>query len=333
MISENAHLLVTGGAGFIGSAFIRQLLRLPSFTGRIVNVDKLTYAANVHLLKGFHEHPRYRFIQGDINQRNLIEKICLESEIDAIVHFAAETHVDRSIEAADVFIETNIRGTVSLLEVLRKYPYIHFHHISTDEVYGSLGESGYFTEHSSYRPNSPYSATKAASDHLVRAYAHTYKLSTTISHCSNNYGPGQYPEKLIPLILSRCLAKQPLPIYGRGSNIRDWIYVNDHVDAIWTILRRGQKDQTYNIGGNCEMSNLDLVYSLIEALAKHLDVNPETYRNLICFVADRPGHDFRYAIDGSKMVEQLSWQPRWSWSQGLKKTVQWYVENMQSKSI
>ncbi len=328
MISENAHLLVTGGAGFIGSAFIRMLLRRPSFTGRIVNVDKLTYAANLDLLQGFHEHPRYQFFQADINHTELIEKIYLESEIDAIVHFAAETHVDRSIESAAAFVDANIRGTVSLLEALRKYPHIHFHHISTDEVYGSLGDSGYFTEKSPYRPNSPYSATKAASDHLVRAYAHTYKLSTTISHCSNNYGPGQYPEKLIPLMLSRCLAKQPLPIYGRGVNVRDWIYVGDHVEAIWTILRRGQKGQTYNIGGHCEMSNLELVHSLIDTLAEHLDVDPEDYRSLIRFVADRPGHDFRYAIDASKMEEEFDWRPRFSWSQGVKKTVQWYVKNL-----
>ncbi len=326
MISEKAHVLVTGGAGFIGSAFIRMLLRMPSFSGRVVNVDKLTYAANLDLLNGFHKHPRYRFFQGDINHTELIEKICLESEIDAIVHFAAETHVDRSIEASAAFVDANIRGTVSLLEVLRKYPHIHFHHISTDEVYGSLGDSGHFTEKSPYRPNSPYSATKAASDHLVRAYAHTYKLSTTISHCSNNYGPGQYPEKLIPLMLSRCLAKQPLPIYGRGANVRDWIYVGDHVDAIWTILRRGQKGQTYNIGGNCEMSNLELVHSLIETLAKHLDVDPEIYRSLIRFVADRPGHDFRYAIDTTKMEEEFGWRPHFSWRQGLKKTVQWYTQ-------
>lgn len=328
MISNKASLLVTGGAGFIGSAFIRMLLRFSSFEGRIVNVDKLTYAANLDLLNGFHEHPRYRFIQGDINQTGLIETICLESEIDAIVHFAAETHVDRSIEASSLFIETNIRGTVSLLEVLRKFPHIHFHHISTDEVYGSLGESGLFTEHSPYRPNSPYSATKAASDHLVRAYAHTYKLSTTISHCSNNYGPGQYPEKLIPLMISRCLAGEPLPIYGRGANVRDWIYVDDHVDAVWAVLRRGQKGQMYNVGGGFEMSNLELVHGLIDALAKHLDVDPEKYRSLICFVADRPGHDFRYAIDGAKIQGELGWRPKWTWPRGLQRTIQWYVKNI-----
>lgn len=331
MLFDKSHILVTGGAGFIGSAFIRKTLRLPSFSGRIVNVDKLTYAANLDLLKGFHKHPRYRFFQADINQMDWIEKICLEEEIDTIVHFAAETHVDRSIEAASAFIDTNVRGTASLLEVVRKIPEIHFHHVSTDEVYGSLGESGFFSEKSPYRPNSPYSATKAASDHLVRAYGHTYKLSTTISHCSNNYGPGQYPEKLIPLMLSHCLSQKILPIYGHGANIRDWLYVDDHIEAIWSILRAKQKGETYNIGGSVELTNLELIHLLIDILAKHLGSDPESYRSLIRFVADRPGHDFRYAIDASKIKEQLGWQPVWTLKRGIQKTVKWYVKAFRSK--
>ena len=225
-------LLVTGGAGFIGSAFIRYLLKLPEFTGRILNYDLLTYAANLDFLKGFENHPRYRFVQGDIRNQALVEKLLLDCEIDMVVHFAAETHVDRSIASASPFIETNVLGTLSLLEAVKKFPHVHFHHISTDEVYGSLGESGSFSEISAYRPNSPYSASKAASDHLVRAFAQTYRLSTTMSHCSNNYGPCQNREKFIPLMIHNCLKKKPLPVYGRGSNIRDWIYVDDHAEAV-----------------------------------------------------------------------------------------------------
>ncbi len=320
------NLLVTGGAGFIGSAFIRFVLRLSSFAGKIVNVDKLTYAANENNLNGFQNHPRYRFIQADINQTEFIERICLEQEIDAIVHFAAETHVDRSIVSAAPFVEANVLGTMSLLEVVRKCPYIHFHHISTDEVYGSLGESGYFTEHSNYRPNSPYSATKAASDHLVRAYAHTYNLSTTISHCSNNYGPGQFPEKFIPVMILNCLAQKPLPIYGRGVNVRDWLYVEDHARAIWTILTQGKKGQTYDIGGDTELSNVELLQQIIETLAVHTGGSAQQYQKLIHFVADRPGHDFRYAIDSSKIKKELGWTPIWTLDRGLKKTVQWYAQ-------
>ena len=325
MIFDKAHLLVTGGAGFIGSAFIRSVLRTLSFSGKIVNVDKLSYAANLSLLKAFEKHPRYQFIQADINQRELIERICLDSEIDAIVHFAAETHVDRSIQASSSFIDANILGTVSLLEVIRKYPSIHFHHVSTDEVYGSLGEGGLFSEHSPYRPNSPYSATKAASDHLVRAYGHTYNLSTTISHCSNNYGPGQHREKFIPLMISRCLEKKTLPIYGRGANIRDWLYVEDHVDAILAILRSGAKGETYNIGAATEKTNLELTHLLIDILAKHLNVSIDPYLSLIRFVADRPGHDFRYAIDASKIRNELGWKPKWTLEKGLERTVRWYA--------
>ncbi|MCC6127948.1 MAG: dTDP-glucose 4,6-dehydratase [Chlamydiae bacterium] len=330
MIFDKAHLLVTGGAGFIGSAFICKTLCLPTFSGKIVNIDKLSYAANLDLLKGFDKHPRYQFIQADINQTELIERICLDSEIDAIVHFAAETHVDRSIQASSAFVDANILGTVSLLEVIRKYPSIHFHHVSTDEVYGSLGEGGLFSEHSPYRPNSPYSATKAASDHLVRAYGHTYNFSVTISNCSNNYGPGQHTEKFIPLMISRCLEKKFLPIYGRGANIRDWLYVDDHVEAIWAILRSGVKGETYNIGAASERTNLEIAHLLIEILAKRINESLDSYLSLIRFVADRPGHDFRYAIDSSKIREQLGWKPKWTLEKGLERTVKWYTE-MNSK--
>ena len=320
-------LLVTGGAGFIGSAFIRYLFRGCVFQGRVVNLDRLTYAANLELLQSVESHPLYRFIQGDINDQPLIEKICAEEKIDTIVHFAAETHVDRSISSARPFIETNVLGTLTLLEAVRKFPEIHFHHVSTDEVYGMLGESGVFNELSPYRPNSPYAASKAASDHLVRAFAHTYKLSTTISHCSNNYGPGQYPEKLIPLMIHRALTDQPLPIYGRGANIRDWLYVDDHAQAIFAILKRGKISQTYDIGGNCELSNLELVGLLLETIAIETGMDINSLRSLISFVSDRPGHDFRYAIDSSKIREEVGWQPRTRLHEGLVDTIRWYLAN------
>lgn len=320
-------LLVTGGAGFIGSAFIRHLLRSSDFDGKIVNFDLLTYAGKLENLDGFQNHPRYLLIQGDINHQSLVEKILEEQEIDAIVHFAAETHVDRSISSARPFLEANVMGTLSLLEALRKFPHVHFHHISTDEVYGSLGESGSFNEHSPYRPNSPYSASKAASDHLVRAFTQTYRLSTTVSHCSNNYGPGQFPEKFIPLMIFHCLQGKPLPVYGRGANIRDWLFVDDHVEAIWTILQKGKSGQTYGIGGGTELSNLELLHLLIDLLAKETKAAPETYRSLIRFVEDRPGHDFRYSIDSSKIEKELSWKPSISLQEGLARTVRWYLMN------
>ena len=325
-----SRLFVTGGAGFIGSAFIRQLLRSLDFHGRIVNYDLLTYAANLNSLKGFHDHPRYRFIQGDILNQSLVERLLVECEIDAIVHFAAETHVDRSIASAYPFIETNVKGTLSLLEAVKKMPQIHFHHISTDEVYGSLGESGAFHEHSSYRPNSPYSASKAASDHLVRAFAATYGLSTTVSHCSNNYGPCQHPEKFIPLMLTHCLAGKPLPVYGRGANVRDWLYVDDHAEAVWQILQRGKKGETYDIGGSAERSNLELLHLLIELLARETRKDPAEYLSLIRFVADRPGHDFRYAIDSRKIERDLGWKPKVPLEKGLRKTLNWYLKEASS---
>jgi dTDP-glucose 4,6-dehydratase len=317
---------VTGGAGFIGSAFIRYLLRLPEFAGKIVNYDLLTYAGSLSYLKGFEDHPRHKFIQGDILNQTLVERLLVDEEIDAVVHFAAETHVDRSIATALPFVETNVKGTLSLLEAIRKNPHVHFHHISTDEVYGSLGESGSFNEHSPYRPNSPYSASKAASDHLVRAFAHTYRLSTTLSHCSNNYGPCQNPEKFIPLMIINCLQGRTLPVYGRGANVRDWLYVDDHAEAVWAILQFGRRGQVYDIGGDTEMSNLDILNHLIELLADERKKDVGLYRSLIQFVQDRPGHDFRYAIDSTKIKEELSWRPRTSLKEGLEKTIRWYVK-------
>ena len=319
-------LFVTGGAGFIGSAFIRYLLRSSEFQGKIINFDLLTYAGTLENLDGFHNHPRYFFIQGDINQQPLVEKILEEKEIDAIIHFAAETHVDRSISSARPFLEANVMGTLSLLEALKKFPQVHFHHISTDEVYGSLGESGSFCEHSPYRPNSPYSASKAASDHLVRAFAQTYRLSTTVSHCSNNYGPGQFPEKFIPLMIFHCLQGKPLPVYGRGSNVRDWLYVDDHAEAIWTILRKRKSGEVYDIGGGAELSNLELLHLLIDLIAKETKTDPEKYRSLIRFVEDRPGHDFRYSIDFSKIKNELGWKPKISLQEGLARTIRWYLK-------
>jgi dTDP-glucose 4,6-dehydratase len=318
------HLLVTGGCGFIGSAFIRWTLRSGSPT-KIVNLDKMTYAADWRNLDGFHDHPRYLFVQGDINNQELVEKLCLEREIDAIVHFAAESHVDRSIASAAPFLESNVNGTAALLEVVRKFPHIHFHHISTDEVYGSLGESGSFNEEAQYRPNSPYSASKAASDHLVRAYAVTYNLSTTLSHCSNNYGPGQNTEKFIPLIIGNCLQGKPLPIYGKGLNVRDWIYVDDHVEGIWTILQRGGKGEVYDLGGNSEMSNFDLLQLVLKILAETTGEDVNNYRKLIRFIEDRPGHDFRYAIDSSKIFRAFGWIPNTSLVTGLQKTIRFYA--------
>ncbi len=318
-------ILITGGAGFIGSAFIRWLIRLPEFEGRIVNLDKLTYAADLKLLKSLEDHPRYRFIQGDILNQKLVEELLETHEIDAVVHFAAETHVDRSIASARPFIETNVQGTLTLLEAVRKLPDIHFHHISTDEVYGSLGESGAFSEMSPYRPNSPYAASKAASDHLVRAFARTYGISTTISHCSNNYGPGQNREKFIPLMICHALEGKPLPVYGRGANIRDWLYVDDHAEAIWRILCHGRQGETYDIGGGEELTNLLLLERLLRILSDETGYPLRGYHDLVRHVSDRPGHDFRYAIDTGKIKKDLGWSPNTLMDNGLRKTIRWHL--------
>ncbi len=324
---EIRHLLVTGGAGFIGSAFIRHLLRNSDFQGRCINYDLLTYAGNIENLKNVENDPRYIFKQGDISDEPLVESLCNEFEIDAIIHFAAESHVDRSILGPRAFVETNILGTFHLLEVVKRLPHIHFHHVSTDEVYGSLGESGHFTETSPYQPNSPYSASKASSDHLVRAYSHTYHLSTCLSNCSNNYGPYQFPEKLIPVVILACLNNKSIPVYGKGHNVRDWLYVEDHVDALWQLLEYGKKGEVYNIGGNEERRNIDLIYSILEIISAVKHKNLDDLQKLITFVKDRPGHDLRYAIDANKIKTELGWVPKHTFAQGIRETVLWYLEN------
>ncbi len=317
-------ILVTGGAGFIGSAFIRWGLETFQELEKIVNLDLLTYAAHEKNMASFLHDPRHLFVKGDIRDSKLVEQLCRDHQIEVIVHFAAESHVDRSITDPQAFIETNIVGTFSLLEVLRKYPHIHFHHVSTDEVYGSIQE-GFFNESSPYKPNSPYAASKAASDHLVRAWGHTYNLSTTLSHCSNNYGPCQHQEKFIPLMISHCLQGKPLPVYGKGLNIRDWLYVDDHADAVWRIINHGVKGEVYDIGGNTEKQNIDLLHALIRLVAHKTAQEEQKLRELITFVDDRPGHDFRYAIDTTKIVNHLGWNPLHTLEKGLEKTIAWYV--------
>jgi len=317
-------LLVTGGAGFIGSAFVRRSLDLFPDLEILVTLDLLTYAGTEESLPS---HPKHHFVQGDICNIKLVETLCKEHKIEAIVHFAAESHVDTSIEHPARFIQTNITGTFSLLEVVRKFPHIHFHHISTDEVYGS-SETGLFNEHSPYLPNSPYSASKAASDHLVRAWGHTYALSTTLSHCTNNYGPYQHAEKFIPRMILSALRGVQLPIYGDGKNIRDWLYVDDHVDALWFILNRGKRGEVYDVGGSCEWRNVDLLHTLIRLVAEKIGENVSALEKLITFVPDRPGHDFRYAIDSTKICHELGWKPAHSLEQGLAKTVDWYVNRI-----
>lgn len=323
------NILVTGGAGFIGSAFIRYLLSPDvSFSGVCVNLDLLTYAGHLSNLESIDSDPRYLFYQGDISDERLVEHLCHAHAINTIFHFAAESHVDRSITEPSCFIQTNITGTFHLLEVVRRLPAIHFHHVSTDEVYGTLGKEGAFTEASPYRPNSPYAASKAASDHLVRAYHQTYGLSTTLSHCSNNYGPYHFPEKLIPLMILNCLARQPLPLYGDGQQVRDWLHVDDHVRALHRIVEYGAVGETYNIGGEAEWRNCDLVRHIIQIIASLEHCSIDNLLPLITFVPDRLGHDRRYAIDCSKLKQELGWQPLRSFSEGLYDTVQWYRNHL-----
>jgi len=320
-------VLVTGGCGFIGSAFIRYLFRLPAFTGKLLNLDLLTYAANPDNVLGSVDAARYAFVQGDILDAELVARLCREHEVDTVVHFAAESHVDRSISGPGAFIQANIVGTYQLLEVVRAQSRIHFHHVSTDEVYGSLGATGLFVETTPYDPSSPYSASKAASDHLVRAYARTYGISTTLSNCSNNYGPYQFPEKLIPLMILNLLEGKPLPVYGTGANVRDWLYVDDHAEAIWTIVCSGKRGETYNVGGEAEWTNLALLYKLIDVVAQATERDPEALRKHITFVADRPGHDARYAIDCGKLKREIGWSQRHDIESGLRATVNWYLEH------
>ena len=326
-VRQPQSVLVTGGCGFIGSAFIRYLFRLPEFTGKVVNFDLLTYAANPDNVATVASSERYAFVQADIGDAPAVAQVCREHAIDTIVHFAAESHVDRSITGPGAFIQANIVGTYQLLEVVRAQSHIHFHHVSTDEVYGSLGATGLFVETTPYDPSSPYSASKAASDHLVRAYARTYGLSTTLSNCSNNYGPYQFPEKLIPLMILNLLEGKPLPVYGTGANVRDWLYVDDHAEAIWTIVRNGRRGETYNVGGEAEWANLALLHKLIDVVALASERDPVALRKQITFVADRPGHDARYAIDCSKLKRELGWSQRHDIESGLRATVLWYLEH------
>jgi len=326
------NMLVTGGCGFIGTNFIRYLLKESDFTGRIVNVDKLTYAGNPENLTDVEKdyQDRYIFIKADICDGKRMDDIFDGYQIDSVCHFAAESHVDRSIVMPDAFIQTNIVGTFNLLESARsrKRQMLRFHHISTDEVYGSLGKEGYFTEATPYRPNSPYSASKASSDHLVRAYSKTYGLPITISNCSNNYGPYQFPEKLIPLMILNAIEGKPLPVYGDGRNVRDWLYVREHCTAVWTIMKRGMTGETYNVGGNSEMENIAIVEMICDILG---DIRPSntrgTLKDLIAFVTDRPGHDRRYAIDFTKLSRELNWAPEASLESGIRDTIQWYLDN------
>jgi dTDP-glucose 4,6-dehydratase len=320
-------LLVTGGCGFIGSAFVRGALTGSWFDGRIINLDLLTYAGNPKSVEGHVPQERYEFVRGDIADAELVLDLVDHHGVDAIVHFAAESHVDRSILGPDVFLQSNVVGTQRLLEAVRARPHVHFHHVSTDEVYGSLGPEGYFTEESPYAPNSPYSASKAASDHFVRAYAHTYGISVTVSNCSNNYGPFQFPEKLIPLMTLAMLENQPLPVYGDGGNVRDWLFVDDHVEALWAILEHGRAGATYNVGGSCERTNLQLVEALARTVASRTGGSAERLLSRVTLVQDRPGHDRRYAIDASKIQDELGWKPRHDIDGGLDATVRWYLEN------
>jgi len=328
-------VLITGGAGFIGSNFIRFLLASEPEV-EIINLDALTYAGSPENLKVLPDPDRHLFIHGDICDRNLVENLLNQHQIDTIVHFAAESHVDRSIMDPEQFIRTNIYGTFTLLEAARKswlqeqrVDSVRFHHISTDEVFGSLSPTDPpFSETTSYAPNSPYAASKAASDHLVRAYWHTYGLPCTISNCSNNYGPYQFPEKLIPLFILNALEGRPLPVYGDGQQIRDWLFVEDHCEAIRVVLRKGKSGETYNIGGGNQPANLTIVHTLCEILDELLPDSPQApHENLIQFVIDRPGHDRRYAMDILKIKKELVWQPRHSLTEGLLKTVRWYLDH------
>lgn len=324
-------ILVTGGAGFIGSAVVRHAIAAGH---SVVNVDVLTYAACLDNVASVADNEDYVFFQADICDRSAMDRILSETKPDAIMHLAAESHVDRSIDGPGAFIETNITGTYTLLEAARSYwiaqgkpDTFRFHHISTDEVYGSLGETGQFTEDTPYDPRSPYSASKAASDHLVRAWAETYGLPVVLTNCSNNYGPYHFPEKLVPVVILNALAGKDLPIYGNGANVRDWLYVEDHADALLTVLAKGELGRSYNIGGENERSNLELVKTLCAILDEKRPKDSGSYADQITFVTDRPGHDARYAIDPTRIRTELGWRPSVTVEEGLEKTVQWYLDN------
>ena len=325
------NILVTGGCGFIGSQMVRYLLE--ETTNLVVNVDSLSYAGTKANLSSVAGYQRYRFYQNDVCDQEAMLRILRKHAINVVMHFAAETHVDRSIINPRVFLQTNVRGTFNLLDSAKNYWFkqgkpenFRFHHVSTDEVFGSLGEDGYFSENTAYNPQNPYSASKASSDHLVRAWSHTYGLPISISNCSNNYGPFQFPEKLIPLMVINALNGEKLPVYGDGSNVRDWLYVEDHADAILTILKYGLPGRSYNIGCNNEISNMDLIKKICIIL-NQIKPNEFAYESLINLVTDRPGHDFRYAIDPTRLNSELNWRPSFSFEESLTKTIKWYIDN------
>ena len=343
--------MITGGAGFIGSALIRFLINETDV--KILNLDKLTYASNLSSLKSVSKNSRYKFIKKDICNKKNVLSLFKEFKPDVVMHLAAETHVDRSIDEPRNFIKTNVLGTLVMLETAREYWYSQkkknfiFHHISTDEVYGSLNKNDLFTEKSKYDPSSPYSASKASSDHLVRAWHRTYDLPVIITNCSNNYGPYQFPEKFIPLIILNALSRKPLPVYGNGQNIRDWLYVEDHARALYSVVNKGKIGETYNIGGHNEKNNIEVVNTICDVLDKLVPLDSKekkndnktrkiqnsiksnrSYKDLITFVDDRPGHDFRYAINASKIQKELNWTPKESFKTGLKKTIKWYLNNL-----
>ncbi len=333
-MTPHQRIIVTGGAGFIGSAVVRHLIGATE--AEVLCIDKLTYAGNLESLKVVADSPRYRFVRADICDRAAMRQAFDDFQPDAVMHLAAESHVDRSIDGSAVFIETNIMGTFSLLEAARGYldgldaaqrDRFRFHHISTDEVYGSLGDEGLFVETTPYDPRSPYSASKASSDHLVSAWFHTYGLPVVITNCSNNYGPYHFPEKLVPLVILNALHRKPLPIYGKGENVRDWLYVDDHARALCRVVEAGRVGETYNIGGNNERTNLQVVEAICAALDELRPHGEGPYKDLIEFVPDRPGHDLRYAIDATKVKDELGWEPSETFETGLRKTVRWYLDN------
>ncbi|SCL86921.1 dTDP-glucose 4,6-dehydratase [Bacillus cytotoxicus] len=312
------NIFVTGGAGFIGSNFIRYILRTHQ-TYRIINYDLLTYSGNLDNLQSVHQDSRYFFVQGDIQNRELAQKVILQHRIDCIINFAAESHVDRSIENSTPFFNTNVMGTVALLEIVKEYPHIRMLQVSTDEVYGSLGNKGLFTETTPLAPSSPYSSSKASADMIALSYFKTYGTHVSITRCSNNYGPYQYPEKLIPLMIIQALKGKQLPVYGDGKNVRDWLHVEDHCRALDAVMHRGKAGEVYNIGGNQERTNIEVVRSILQQLGKS--------ETAIEFVADRLGHDRRYAIDASKIKKELGWSPTYTFEEGLRETIEWYCEN------
>ncbi|MBN1415414.1 MAG: dTDP-glucose 4,6-dehydratase [Bacteroidales bacterium] len=326
-------VLITGGAGFIGSHVVRLFVKkYPEY--RMVNLDKLSYAGNLENLKDIESQPNYRFIRADITDKVSIRNVFREFGVDSIIHLAAESHVDRSISSPMEFIQTNVIGTTNLLNAAVEnwtgdFTGKVFYHISTDEVYGSLEDGGYFTEKTAYDPRSPYSASKAGSDHLVRAYHNTYGLPVLLSNCSNNYGPNQFPEKLIPLAINNILNEKSIPVYGKGENIRDWLFVEDHANAIDVIFHKGKKGETYNIGGNNEWKNIDLIRLLCRIMDEKLGRPPGDSEKLVTFVKDRAGHDLRYAIDSGKLKKELNWEPSVTFEQGLSKTVDWYLANQE----